>query len=167
LYNILIASNKDLQKIKRIGPNNIFGLKFFQAISEHMAKEKISNKTLFNSSTLVADYLQKSIGISDKEHFVMLYLDSRLGLIKEDISIGIVNNTLVHPRELFRKAIMANAVNIIIGHNHPSGDPEPSPEDIGITRRLVDASRIIGIDLIDHIIVTKNNFVSLKERGLI
>jgi len=167
LRQVLDASPEELQQVKGIGPNNIFGVKLFQAMSERIARERITKKTLFNSPNLVADYLQKSIGLSSKECFVILYLNTRLGLIKEQISTGTLSGTLVHPRELFRKAIEANAAKIIVAHNHPSGDPEPSTEDIAITRRLLDAARVIGIDLLDHIIVTKTSFVSLKERDLI
>jgi len=167
VYEVLEVPSRELQKIRGIGPSNIFGLKLFQAISERLAKEKISKKILFNSPKAVADYLQVSIGWEKEEHFVMLHLDSRLGLIKEDISIGTLNTSLVHPRELFKKAIQANAAQVIIAHNHPSGDPTPSPEDIALTRRLTDAAKILGIEILDHIIVTRNNFTSLKEQNLI
>jgi DNA repair protein RadC len=167
IYKVLEAPDKELQKIKGIGPSNIFGLKLFQAISERLAKEKISKKILFNSPKAVADYLQLSIGCEKEEHFVMLHLDSRLGLIKEDISIGTLNASLVHPRELFKKAIQANAAQVIIAHNHPSGDPTPSPEDIALTRHLTEAAKVLEIEILDHIIVTRNSFSSLKEQNLI
>lgn len=167
LCNVLDASIEELQKIKWIGPSNAFGVKLFQAISECYAKEKIPEKIKLNSSKAVADYLQKSIGREKKEHFVLLSLDTNNNLIKiSDISVGSLNASIVHPREVFKEAIQCSAAQIIIGHNHPSENTEASPEDIALTRRLWEAARIIGIDLLDHVIVTKSNFSSLKEKNL-
>ena len=167
LGGVLNASLKDLQKTKGVGPSNAFGIKLFQAVSERYAKEQIPTKIKLSSSKAVAQYLQKSIGREMQEHFVILFLDSRNNLIKHDITIGTVNASLVHPREVFKEAIKASAAQIIIAHNHPSGELEPSSEDIAITRRLDEASRIFNIELLDHIIVTKDDFFSLKEKNLI
>ncbi len=105
----------------------------------------------------------------EKEHFVVLFLNTKSRVIlRETISTGILNGSLVHPRETFRTAISRNAHSIICVHNHPSGDPTPSQEDIQITKRLVGAGKIIGIEVLDHIIIGKTGqFVSLKEQGLI
>ena len=103
-----------------------------------------------------------------KEHFVIFYLDSRNQEIKREIiSIGSLNANLVHPREVFEPAVKNLAAQIILAHNHPSGDPEPSEDDLTITKRLVEAGRIMGIEIIDHIIVTKNGFLSFKEKQLL
>jgi len=167
LRGVLSASAQELQKIKGIGTSNVFGLKLFQAVSERYTKDNISEKLSLSSADAVASYLQKLIGVETKEHFVILYLDSRHKLIVDDVSIGTLNASLVHPREVFKKAILTNAAQCIVAHNHPSGDPEPSPQDIALTRQLVDASKIIGIDIIDHVIVTNNEFRSLKELKLL
>ena len=167
LKNTLDASPDDLQEIKGIGPSNIFGLKLFQAISERYSKELVSEKELLNSPKLVAKFLQDSIGREKREYFVILFLDSRNNLIKKNISIGSLNTSIVHPREVFKEAIRVSAAQIVIGHNHPSGDPEPSPEDVALTRRLEDAAKIFGIDLLDHIVVTTNTFSSFRERRLL
>jgi len=167
LQGVLNASVQELQQIKGIGPSNAFGLKLFQAVSERYTKDNISKKLSLSSADAVASYLQKLIGMETKEHFVILYLDSRHKLIVDDVSIGTLNASLVHPREVFKKAILTNAAQCIVAHNHPSGDPEPSPQDIALTRQLVDASKIIGIDLIDHVIVTNDKFRSLKELKLL
>ena len=168
LKDALDSSSEELQKIKGIGPSNIFGLKLFQAISERYAKEKIIKKVKFKSSTNIGSYLQKKIGKDKKEHFVLLSLDTRLQLIKiNDISLGTINSTVVHPREVFKTAIDNLAASVIIAHNHPSGDSEPSPEDIALTRRLIDSANILGINMLDHIIVTKDSFVSLKSNNLL
>ena len=168
LRNALEASYEELQKIKGIGSSNAFGVKLFQAVSERLAREQISKKITMNSSTAVADYLQKSIGLEKKEHFVMMSIDSQNNLIKiSDISVGSLNASIVHPREVFKEAIQASAAQIIIAHNHPSGNPEASPEDVALTRRLEEAAKIFGIELLDHIIVTRDGFSSFKEQKLI
>ena len=131
-------------------------------------REQVPEKILLNSSKAVADYLQKSIGAKKKEYFVMMSVDSRNNLIKiSDISVGSLNASIVHPREVFKEAIQSSAAQIIIAHNHPSGNPEASPEDVALTRRLVEAAKIIDIELLDHIIVTRDKYTSLKEQSLI
>lgn len=167
LRGVLDASLDELQQIKGIGPSNAFGTKLFQAVSERYAKERIPEKIMLDSSKAVAEFLQKSIGREKKEHFVMLSLDSRNNLIKDtNISVGSLNASIVHPREVFKEAIRSSAAQIIIAHNHPSENPDASPEDVALTRRLGEAAKIIGIELLDHIIVTRNKFSSLKELGL-
>lgn len=167
LRGVLDASLEDLQKINGIGPSNVFGIKLFQAVSERIAKEHLPEKIMLNSSKAVANFLQKSIGREKKEHFVLLSLDAHNCLIKiSNISIGSLNSNIVHPREVFKEAIQSFAAQIIIAHNHPSEDPEASPEDVALTRRLEEAAKIFGIELLDHIIVTKDKFYSLKEQNL-
>lgn len=103
-----------------------------------------------------------------KEHFVIFYLDSKNQEIKREIiSIGSLNANLVHPREVFEPAVRHLAAQIILAHNHPSGEAEASEDDLEITKRLVEAGKILGIEVLDHIIVTKTGFMSFKERGLI
>jgi len=167
LKGVLGATLEDLQNIKGIGPSNAFGIKLFQAISERCAKEKISPKLLFNSPNLIFEYLKEKIGREKKECFVMICLDTRNNLIVEEISVGILNASLVHPREVFQKAIINNASHVIVAHNHPAGDSSPSNDDIITTQRLVEAGKILGIEIADHIIITQNDFSSFKEKGLI
>lgn len=110
----------------------------------------------------------KDIRDHKKEHFVMFFLDSRNQEIKREIiSVGSLNANLVHPREVFEPAIQHSAAQIIVAHNHPSGDPEPSNEDIALTKRLTEAGKILGIEIIDHVVVAKDGHASLKERGLL
>lgn len=104
----------------------------------------------------------------DREYFVVLMLDNKNRVIGlHTVSIGTINSTLVTARETFKAALLANAAVVILGHNHPSGDPAPSPEDIAITRRLVEAGKLLDIEVLDHIIVgDEGRSVSLKDRGL-
>ena len=167
LRNVLDAPLEELQEIKGIGPMNAFGVKLFQAIAERHTKEQVSDREKFNSPEVVAEYLKKRIGREKKEHFVMLYLDARNKLIVDNVSVGTLNASLVHPREVFKNAIQANAAQVIVAHNHPSGDPEPSEDDLVITKKLIKAGEILGIAVVDHIIITRNNYFSLKAQGLI
>ena len=118
-----------------------------------------------DAAKLIKTYLK---GV-DREHFVGLYLDAAnhpLGI--HTITVGIVNSSLVHPREVFKLAFMINAVSIIVAHNHPSGDPTPSIADKRLTAQLAEAGRLLGVQLQDHIIVTEQNgYASLAKRGLL
>jgi DNA repair protein RadC len=108
------------------------------------------------------------IAIGTKEHFCVLYLNVRNQLIeREIISIGNLNTSIAHPREVFEPAVRVHAAQIILCHNHPSGSVEPSATDIETTRRLVRAGKILGIEVIDHVIITSTAFLSMKERGLL
>ena len=101
-----------------------------------------------------------------REIMKLLFLNTRSRFLGEnDISVGTVNTTLVSPREIFVEALKKNAVSVILLHNHPSGDPTPSKEDIMITKRVLEAGMLIGIDLLDHIIIGDNCFVSLRDKG--
>ncbi|HNW45325.1 MAG TPA: DNA repair protein RadC [Elusimicrobiales bacterium] len=103
-----------------------------------------------------------------KEHFVVFFLDTRNQEIKRDIvSIGTLNYNLVHPREVFEPAVKNLAASIIVAHNHPSGCLEPSDEDLSLTKRLVQAGKLLGIELLDHVIVAKGGFCSFKEKNLL
>ena len=167
LRGVLDASSEELRQIKGIGPSNVFGLKLFQAMAERHAKESMPDKVTLDSAEAIFNYLQKSIGRETKEHFMLLCLDSRHNLMHiSEISVGTINASIVHPREVFQMAIKSLASQIILAHNHPSGDPEPSPQDVAITARLCEASRILGIELLDHVVITSDRFVSLKDKGL-
>jgi DNA repair protein RadC len=103
-----------------------------------------------------------------REHFVVLLLNARHELqVRETVSIGSLNASIVHPREVFLPAITHSAANVILVHNHPSGDPEPSEEDLGITRRLVEVGELVGIAVLDHVIVAERGIVSLRARDLL
>lgn len=167
LNNVLDASSNELQQIKGIGPANSFGIKLFQEISKKYFKANIQPKLLFNSSQNVYDYLREKIGKNKKENFVILCFDTRNNLIFDEVSVGTLNASLVHPREVFKEAILSHASHVIVAHNHPSGDPSPSQEDSNTTRRLIDAGKILGISIVDHIIITDNSYYSFRDAGFI
>ena len=108
------------------------------------------------------------LGDLDREAFIVISLDTKNQPLSINIChVGSLNASIVHPREVMKSAILSNAASIMVGHNDPSGQSSPSPEDIDVTKRLLKAGMIIGIDLLDHIIVGDDNFVSLKEKGYI
>ena len=140
----------------------------YKVVLVHEANIPIAHRSIRSpedAAKIISDYLQGA----DREHFIGLYLNSANYVIGiHTISVGILNSSLVHPREVFKLAYMMNAVSIIIAHNHPSGNSEPSSEDITMTKQLVEAGKILGIPLHDHIIVTEHNgYVSFAERGLL
>jgi DNA repair protein RadC len=101
-----------------------------------------------------------------KENFIELCLDTKNQIIREEIiSIGSLNANVVHPREVFKTALAVSAAHIIVAHNHPSGDPTPSREDIEVTKKLIEAGKIIGVDVLDHVIIGDGRHFSMKEAG--
>lgn len=115
-----------------------------------------------DSYELFRDYL----GEVDREHFVVMCLDTKNQPTNiSTVHIGSLNASIVHPREVMKTAILSNAASIICCHPHPSGDPTPSPEDIDVTERLAEVGKIVGIELLDHIIIGDGKFISLKEKG--
>lgn len=103
-----------------------------------------------------------------REHFLVLLLNARHEVMgQETVSVGSLNASIVHPREVFRPAVLASAAAIVLVHNHPSGDPEPSEEDLSITKRLVQAGEILGVSVLDHVVIASRGVVSLRARQLL
>jgi DNA repair protein RadC len=118
----------------------------------------------------VKDVIAQAVYMRDKtrEHLMVIYLNARNEMIfKKPMFVGTLNANLVHPREIFAEALRRNAASIILVHNHPSGDPEPSEDDLTITKRITEAGKIMGIDVLDHVIITKNKVFSFKEKKLL
>lgn len=125
-------------------------------------EEKVTSPSI--AYQVLSEYLE----YADREHFIILLLNTKNGIIGiNTVSIGSLSSSIVHPREIFKPAILANAAGIILAHNHPSGDPSPSQEDLEVTRRLVEAGQLLGIIVQDHIIIGDGCYVSLKEKGFI
>jgi DNA repair protein RadC len=116
----------------------------------------------------VSNYVMEDMRFLMQEHFDCLYLDTKNNVIlRKTIFIGSLNASIVHPREVFKEAFRRSAASIICLHNHPSGDPTPSREDIEVTKRLTESGKVLGIELLDHIIIGDRKFVSLKEQGYV
>jgi DNA repair protein RadC len=120
-------------------------------------------------ATLLQDLLAKEDALDqDKEHFYAVHLDTRNRVTTvEVVAIGTLNANLVHPRETFRRAVVEGAASLIVAHNHPSGETQPSAEDLNTSRRLVEAGRLLDIAVLDHLIFTPDSYTSLKEAGLL
>jgi DNA repair protein RadC len=137
-------------------------------LGARLASEGRSGAPAFRSAAETASYLLPRYAARAVETFGLLALDVRRRLRHEAVvSVGCLTSSLVHPREVFQEAVVARAAALILFHNHPSGDPEPSPEDVALTRRLCSAGTLMGIEVLDHIVLGAGRFVSLKERGLL
>lgn len=139
-------------------------------VSIKMVKESsfLYKNRRISSPKDVVELLRNFLEGADREQFITCCMDTKNQPTSINIvSVGTINSSLVHPREVFKTAILGNSSSIIVAHNHPSGDPLPSKEDIDITQRLKEAGRIIGIDLIDHVIIGEDRYVSLKEKGVV
>ena len=156
---------EDLSKISGIDSGKATTLLAAFELSKRALEVNDTNLPLINGAKDTAAQLSDMRDLK-KEHFVVLYLNAKNQLVhKETISMGTLNANLVHPREVFEPALKYSAAQIIAAHNHPSGDPKPSDDDMEITKRLTEAGKLMGIDMIDHIIISKNSYFSLKEEG--
>jgi len=162
------ATIEELSQIKGIGLAKAAQIKAcFELGKREELEPELKNFNIKDPESVVKA-IRASIKDKAKEHFKLILLNPRNKIIGiSTISIGTLNASLVHPREVFKDAIMHNAASVVLAHNHPSGDPEPSEDDIKITKKLVESGKILGIDVLDHIIIGKNDFCSFKERGLI
>ncbi len=167
LRHLQEASLEELIQEKGIGPAKAASIKAALEMGRRINRD-VEIRDLVKSPNDVQKMLVQEMRAYDREHFVVLYLDRKGGLIvKEDVSVGGLHSSIVHPREVFKTAVKRSAASIILAHNHPSGDPAPSREDIDITRRLVEAGRLMGIEVLDHVVIGDNIYCSLKEKGLI
>lgn len=158
---------KDLEDIDGVGRVKAIQMKCLAEISGRMSRAVHKPFISFQSPQSIADYYMEKTRYLEKEYVYMLMFDSKHKLIKDvRISEGTINSSLLSPREVFVEALRYDAVFIILIHNHPSGDPTPSIQDIDITNRIYDAGMLIGINLSDHIILGNNCYVSLAERGI-
>lgn len=166
IHALIDADLEELIGVPGIGPAKATQLKAAIEIGRRVARIKRESRPQLLTPGDAADYMMDRLRFQLKEHFVVLHLDSKNGLIGEEIvSVGSLNALIVHPREIFKTALKRSAAAIICLHNHPSGDPTPSFEDVEVTRRLVDCGRLLGVEVLDHIVVGENCFLSMKEKG--
>jgi DNA repair protein RadC len=167
IRNLVDLSIDELKQIKGIGSAKAVQLKAGIELGQRLARARMSDTVTIRSPRDAMDLLGEQLRYLQKEHFVCLFLNTKNHVIaQETLSMGSLNASIVHPREIFRAAIKCSSASIVCAHNHPSGDPTPSPEDISLTSRLVEAGHIIGIEVLDHVIIGDGDFVSLKEQGL-
>ncbi|MGZ7440625.1 RadC family protein [Paenibacillus sp. TH7-28] len=167
IRGLIDLSLDEMVQIRGIGPAKAIELKAGIELGRRLAKSRLPESETVRSPQVVAELLMEQMRYLQKEHFVCLFLNTKNHIIaQETLSIGSLNASIVHPREVFRAAIKCSSASVVCAHNHPSGDPTPSAEDIRMTSRLCEAGEIVGIDVLDHIVIGDGKFVSLKEQGL-
>ena len=168
LNSLKNASLSDLMEVDGIGEAKAAMILAAVQLGIRLAVSSNGSKIRVTSPSIAANYVLCEMSVLEQEHFRIMTLNTKkeINFIRE-ISKGTINMTIVHSREVFRAAISDNAHSIILLHNHPTGDPSPSKEDIKLTKNLLEASKIIGIDILDHIIIGDNKYFSFLEEGLL
>lgn len=162
------ADIAQIMEIKGMGLAKAAGIKAAFTLAARFQARKLERFDRFTSPQQVFDYFHHEFRDSRKEYFLILLLDGKNRIIRRvQVSEGSLNQSIVHPREVFNPAVKESAAAVILVHNHPTGDPTPSSEDIAITRRLREAGEIMGIKVLDHIIVGDGEYLSFVERGLL
>jgi DNA repair protein RadC len=168
LKGLAQATVEELSRIRGIGLAKACQIKAaFELANRLEGYPSADNKQIIKNPIDVAALVKNKLSGKKKEYFMTVLLDTRAQVIKIcETSVGSLDTSIVHPREVFKEAISASAASVIFVHNHPSGDVSASEQDIGLTKRLVEAGQIIGIDVLDHIIVGDNKHLSMKAKGL-
>ena len=167
LADIARASWYDLSAVSGMGPVKTAAIKAALEIGRRFLIESPEEKPSISSPADAANLLMGEMSLLEQEQMRVILMDTRNRAIAiHTIYQGSLNTTMVRVGELFREAIRANCAAIIVAHNHPSGDPSPSPEDVAITKDIVTAGKLTSIEVLDHLVIGRNRFVSLKERGL-
>jgi len=165
---VLEASNGDLQRVRGVGPRNLFGIRLVHEVSRRFLKDRMMSRPVCHSSREVFDYLYHALRDLKREKFKVIFLDPKNQVIEEKTLFeGTVDSSAVYPRDVIRDALLCEASALIFAHNHPSGDPEPSLADKEITRDLVFAARVIQIKVLDHVIIGNNRYFSFADQGLL
>jgi len=165
LENIFDCSLKELQRINGIGPNKAMQILAIAELGKRYNKKKV-NITKITSPEDIYDFFKDKLTNEKQENFYVLLLNTKNIIIKSELIFkGTLDSSIIHPREIFKLAIKNSASKIILVHNHPSGDSSPSPEDLDITKQLVELGETLGIKVLDHLIIGKGNWWSWRERG--
>lgn len=156
---------KELCRLSGLGPAKAARILAGLELGRRVSRAEAPQREKLDSPEAVYRLLASQLEHQKQEHFLALYVDTKNRLLgRKVISSGILNGTLIHPREIFREALIQGAYALLAVHNHPSGDPEPSPDDLETTRRLIHCGKLMQIELLDHIIIGRRAFSSLRER---
>jgi DNA repair protein RadC len=162
------ANVSELKKIKGIGDAKAVEIIAALELGKRINRLQMEDRYVIRSPEDGARYVMDDMRFLSQEHFVCLYLNTKNQVLhRQTVFIGSLNASIVHPREVYKEAFRWSAASILCFHNHPSGDPTPSREDIEVTKRLVECGKILGIEMLDHIIIGDQTFVSLKEKGYV
>lgn len=165
---LMNASIEEISNINGIGEAKATQLLASFELGKRINRLQYEDRFVIKSPDDCAKFMMDEMRFLEQEHFICLYLNTKNQIIaRETIFKGSLNASIVHPREVFKEAFRRSASSIICLHNHPSGDPTPSREDIEVTKRLVECGKIIGIELLDHIIIGEHKYISLKEKGYV
>ncbi len=169
LLGLSAAGYEELLQVNGIGPAKAAHIMAAFELAKRLADSRMELKDVVNSPRDAAQMVLRELSFADKEHFMIIMLNSKYRVIaKKVISIGHLNASLVHPREMFKEAIKRSSAAVILVHNHPSGDlTPPSKEDLATTERLQKVGELLGIDVLDHLIVGNNRYLSFREQGLL
>ncbi|SIS50821.1 DNA replication and repair protein RadC [Salimicrobium salexigens] len=160
------ATVEDLTAIRGIGAAKAMQVIAAIELGKRVYREKREEGYLIRSPEDGAEYVMEEMKHLKQEHFVALFLDVKNRVLaRRTVFVGSLNSSIVHPREVFKEAVKRSAASIVCVHNHPSGDPAPSREDIQVTKRIAECGKIIGIEMLDHLIIGDGTFISLKEKG--
>lgn len=160
------ATIEEYTKVKGVGQAKATVLLAATELGKRLYQQHTEDRFTIRSPEDAAAYLMTDMTSLKQEHFVVLFMNVKNEVLhKQTIFIGSLNSAIVHPREIFREAVKRSAASIICAHNHPSGNPTPSPEDIEVTKRLTEAGALMGIEVLDHVIIGDHQFISLKEKG--
>jgi len=161
------ASITELQAVKGIGPAKAIEIKAALELGRRLLASAPEQRARVSSPADAANLLMSDMALLEQEHLRLVLLDTRNQVLATpNVYVGSLNTSVIRVGELFRRAIKENAAAMIVAHNHPSGDPSPSPEDVRVTRQIASAGKLLDIDLLDHLIIGHGRYVSLKERGL-
>lgn len=164
ILSLVHLSFEQLLKINGIGKVKAIQILCILELAKRISRTRFDNFTKYNNSEIIAGFYMEKLRHLEQECMYVMFLDTKCKLIKDKLlTSGTINQSLVSPREIFIEALNCNCVNIVLVHNHPSGDPMPSQDDIKSTARVKEAGKIIGIRLLDHIIIGDNAYFSLKE----
>jgi DNA repair protein RadC len=167
LAGVARASVKELCGVRGIGPAKAVEIKAALEIGRRLLAMSPEERPRVTSPADAANLLMAEMMLLEQEHLRLILLDTRNHVLQiPTVYVGSLNTSVIRVGELFRAAIRENAAAMIVAHNHPSGDPSPSPEDIHVTRQIASAGKLLDIELLDHVIIGRQRFVSLKERGL-
>jgi DNA repair protein RadC len=167
LRGVAAATLPELTNVHGIGPVKAIEIKAAIEFGRRLVSTSPEERPKIRSPRDVYDRLGPGLRDEKREHFIVLMLDTKGGVILDyEVSVGDLSSSIVHPREVFKMPVHYSAASIIAAHNHPSGDPSPSAEDAAVTRRLVEAGEILGIEVLDHVVLGDGRWASLKEKGL-